>query len=118
MQRTHCLQKALALDGSFQLFGIIFIESPVSIFMIWKYCSTLKQAVMDPSRVPEELFYMLFLFPPICLHGRIFSSGSIMLLYPHKFIAYHTYIPLPVKHGQEETAQRKDRKVSYANCGE
>lgn len=105
-QRTYTLQKILASDCSFQ--EISTIESLVSIFMIWKYCSTLKQEVMDPSRVPLELCYMLFFFPSNLSAwgslGRLFSlNGGIMLLYPHIFIPYHTYIPLSVENGQKET---------------
>lgn len=41
-----------------------------------------------------------------------------MLLYPPKFIPYHKYVPFLVENGQDEITHRKDRKVSYSNCGE
>lgn len=52
-------------------------ENPVSIFMIWKSYSTLKQAVMGQCRVPGGIMLSFFSFPsnlsvedslgPICI---------------------------------------------------
>lgn len=41
-----------------------------------------------------------------------------MLFYPPKFIPYHKYKALLVEKSQDETTNRKDRKVSYSNCNE
>lgn len=65
-----CLRKGLASIAFAESFSVT--ENPVSIFMIWKSHSTLKQAVMGHSRVPGRIVLSYFSFP-----SNLSAEGSI-----------------------------------------